>query len=82
MSIADHLTLVLALSRVSPPWSARQQRQIAIISEFTYDIRHMPGAANVVADTFSRPPPPSPPSPQFPLPSDVTQSEMSDSSVP
>ena len=78
MSIADHLTLVLALSRVS----AHQQRQLAFISEFTYDIRHMPGAANVVADTFSRPPPPSPPSPQFPLPSDVTQSEMSDSSVP
>ena len=45
--------------------SARQQRQLAYISELTSDIRHTPGAANVVADSLSHPPlsgisPPSP----------------------
>jgi hypothetical protein len=41
--------------RVSPPWSARQQRHLAYISEFTTDIRHTPGTENVVADALSRP---------------------------
>ena len=57
--LTDHLPLVSALARVSPPWSARQQRQLAYISEFTSDLRHTPGAGNVVADSLSRPPPPS-----------------------
>ena len=63
--ITDHLPLVSALYRVSPPWSACQQGQLAYISEFTSDIRHTPGAANVVADSLSRPPSSgiSPPSP-------------------
>ena len=52
----DHLPLVGAIHRVSPPWTARQQRHLSFISEFTTDIRHTPGVDNVVADTLSRPP--------------------------
>ena len=52
----DHKPLVAAINRVSPPWSARQQRHLAFISEFTTDLQHLPGASNVVADTLSRPP--------------------------
>ncbi|MFN9906525.1 MAG: hypothetical protein ACK56F_10430, partial [bacterium] len=47
-----------------PPQSARQQRHLAYISEFTTDIRHTPGSENVVADALSRPPP-SPPTPPW-----------------
>ena len=36
------------------PWSARQQRHLSFISEFTADIQHIPGKANVVADCLSR----------------------------
>ena len=50
--LTDHLPLVSALSHVSPPWSARQQSQLSYISEFTSDLRHTPGAANVVADNL------------------------------
>ncbi|CAI5697407.1 unnamed protein product [Oreochromis niloticus] len=39
---------------VSDPWSARQQRQLAAISEFTTDIRHVAGKSNHVADCLSR----------------------------
>jgi hypothetical protein len=51
----DHKPLVAAMTRVSPPWSGRQQRQLAYLSEFTADFRHTPGTENVVADTLSRP---------------------------
>jgi cleavage and polyadenylation specificity factor subunit 1 len=50
----DHQPLAAAMHRVSPPWSARQQRHLAYISEFTTDIRHLPGKDNVVADALSR----------------------------
>ncbi len=54
--LTDHKPLVAAMTRVSPPQSARQQRHLAHISEFTTDLRHTPGSENVVADARSRPP--------------------------
>ena len=54
--LTDHKPLVAAMTRVTPPWSARQQRHLAYLAEFTSDFRHTPGAANVVADALSWPP--------------------------
>ena len=61
----DHRPLTSALFRVSPPWSARQQRHLAFVAEFTSDIQYLPGPENQVADALSRPssPPPPPPPP-------------------
>ena len=53
--LTDHKPLTQAIRRVSPPWSARQARQLSFITEYTSDIRHIPGIENVVADTMSRP---------------------------
>uniref|UniRef100_A0A669BQR8 Gypsy retrotransposon integrase-like protein 1 n=1 Tax=Oreochromis niloticus TaxID=8128 RepID=A0A669BQR8_ORENI len=50
----DHKPLTFAMSKVSDPWSARRQRQLAAISEFTTDIRHVAGKSNHVADCLSR----------------------------
>ncbi|CAF98772.1 unnamed protein product [Tetraodon nigroviridis] len=50
----DHKPLTFAMSKVSEPWSARQQRHLAAVSEFTTDIRHVAGKANPVADCLSR----------------------------
>ncbi|GFR69708.1 transposon Ty3-G Gag-Pol polyprotein [Elysia marginata] len=50
----DHKPLVGAISKLSDPWTARQQRHLAHISEFSTDIRHISGKANVVADCLSR----------------------------
>ena len=81
----DHKPLTHALFRTSPPWSAMQQRRLAFLSEFNCDIRHLPGAENVVADALSRPDPdkllnpsPSPPIPIIPLPDVGLVSEVSD----
>jgi hypothetical protein len=41
--LTDHKPLVAAMTRVSPPQSAHQQRHLAYISEFTTDLRHTPG---------------------------------------
>ena len=49
--LTDHNPLVTALQCLSPPWSARQQRHLSYISEFTSNIRHVPGVSNVVADS-------------------------------
>jgi RNase H-like domain found in reverse transcriptase/Integrase zinc binding domain len=51
----DHKPLKFALWRVADPWTARQQRQLAFLAEFTSDIRHIAGGDNVVADMMSRP---------------------------
>jgi hypothetical protein len=44
------------MTRVTPPWSARQQRHLSFLAEFTSDIQHISGHSNIVADTLSRPP--------------------------
>lgn len=54
VAYTDHKPLTYAMSRLSDPWSARQQRHLSFISEFTTNIQHLPGKANVVADTLSR----------------------------
>jgi hypothetical protein len=46
----DHKPLTAALSKVSDAWSARQQRQLNAISEFTTDLSHVSGKDNVVVD--------------------------------
>ena len=51
----DHKPLTSALFRSSPPWSARQQRHLSYIAEFTNNIIHLPGEQNIVADALSRP---------------------------
>lgn len=50
----DHKPLTFAMGKVTEPWSARQQRHLAAISEFTTDIQHVAGKANPVADCLSR----------------------------
>ncbi|GFR76397.1 Pol polyprotein [Elysia marginata] len=45
----DHKSLVGAMLKLSDPWTARQQRHLAHISEFSTDIRHINGKASVVA---------------------------------
>ena len=52
----DHKPLTFALSRMSDSWTARQQRQLSYVAEFTSQIIHVPGRLNVVADLLSRPP--------------------------
>jgi transposase InsO family protein len=50
----DHKPLTLAFAKVSDPWSPRQQRHLAYISEFSTDVRHIAGKDNTVADALSR----------------------------
>ena len=56
IAYTDHKPLTLALAKVSDPWSPRQQRHLAYISEFTTDVRHIAGKDNNVADALSRTP--------------------------
>jgi RNase H-like domain found in reverse transcriptase len=53
--MTDHKPLVAAFGRVLPPWSARQQRQLAYFTEYTTHIRHTPGASNAMANALSWP---------------------------
>jgi len=54
--LTDHKPLTFALHRLGDAWSARQQRHLSYVSEYTTDIRHVAGSLNVVADALSRPP--------------------------
>jgi hypothetical protein len=55
--LTDHKPLTQALYRVSDPWTARVQWQLAFLAELTSDVRHNPGKVNVIVDALSRPPP-------------------------
>ena len=50
----DHLSPMFVYKNISGKWSHRQQRNLCFVSEFTTDIRYVPGADNVVADALSR----------------------------
>ncbi|KAL6490077.1 hypothetical protein MHYP_G00004220 [Metynnis hypsauchen] len=54
VAFVDHKPLVFAMAKTAEPWSARQQWQLAFISEFTTDIQHVAGKNNLVADCLSR----------------------------
>lgn len=45
--------LTFCFAKVSEPWSPRQERHLACISEFTTDARHIAGKDNCVADALS-----------------------------
>ena len=80
----DHKPLTHALFRTSPPWSARQQRQLAYLAEFTSSIIHVPGKENLVADALSRPISPLPiptPKPNSPSPGPIKPCSVSPGSV-
>ena len=51
----DHNPLTHSMFRVSPPWAARQQRQLSFLSKFTSNIVHLPCSQNFVADALSWP---------------------------
>lgn len=50
----DHKPLTFAFTRKHDNLSPRQQRHLQYISQFTTDIRFVPGDKNCVADAFSR----------------------------
>ena len=50
----DHKPLTLSPTKLSNPWTSRQQRHLGNICEFTTDIQHLHGKHNHVADTLSR----------------------------
>jgi transposase InsO family protein len=50
----DHKPLTFAMTSSSANKSPRQLRQLAFLSEFSTDIRHVQGKANFVADALSR----------------------------
>ena len=51
---SDHKPLTFALSTRLDKHSPRQARYLDFISQFTSDIRHLPGHNNAAADTLSR----------------------------
>jgi hypothetical protein len=53
-AFTDHLPITSAFEKVKPDPTPRQFRYLDFISEFTTDIQHISGKANVVADALSR----------------------------
>ena len=53
--LTDHKPLCGAFYSLNPAKSDRQQRQLAILTEFFSDIEHVKGSQNIVADCLSRP---------------------------
>ena len=53
-AFTDHKPLTGAMKKAADPWSARQQRHLAYISEFTTDLQHVSGKDNCAADCLSR----------------------------
>jgi hypothetical protein len=51
----DHKPLVTAISCVSAPISPRQQRHLALISEFNVQLLYLSGLKNVITDFLSHP---------------------------
>ena len=43
----DHKPLTFALSRLTDSWTAKQQRQLSYVAEFTSKIVHVPGKLNM-----------------------------------
>jgi hypothetical protein len=52
--ITDHKTLMYALQQKWDKCSPCKFNQLDFISQFTTDIRHIPGKNNIVADALSR----------------------------
>ena len=50
----DHKPLVHAMAKITELWSARQQRHLSAIPEFSTDKAHVSGKSNIVADCLSR----------------------------
>ena len=50
----DHNLIESAFHSQTPAKSDRQQRQLAIISEYVFSIQHVKGSDNIVTDTLSR----------------------------
>ncbi len=50
----DHKPLTFAFASSSERWTSRQQRHLALVAEYTTDVRHVHGRDNAVADALSR----------------------------
>ena len=53
-AFTDHKPLTFTFAEVSELWSARQQRHLTSISEYTTCIKHISGKSNLFADALSR----------------------------
>ena len=55
MLLTDHKPLVSAFNSLNPSKSDRQQRHLAVLTEYISEISHIKGELNIVADCLSRP---------------------------